>query len=126
GVDPGVDGGVVVGEGPDPAPDVDHAVAVDVDGVDPAVDAPLRLPLVHGDVRLAEGPRHRRPVEEVPGADPPPPGGDDVEGIPAGVLVEPPHAGVDRGRVEVGPGQGVEGRHDAGVGRVPHVGAAVH
>ena len=116
----------MVGEGPDPAPHVGDAVAVDVDGVDAAVDAPQRLPLVHGDVGLAEGPGDDRAVEQVAGPDPRPPLGDDVEPEPGGVLVELPHRGVDGGGVEVGPGQLVERGHDAGVGGVAHVGAAQH
>src|SRR6185436_6283154 len=65
GVDADVDGLVRVAERTDPAADGEGGLVGHGDGVDAAADPPLGLPLVHRDVRLAEGAGYQRPVEQV-------------------------------------------------------------
>ena len=87
-VDADVDRLAGVGEGPDPAPDVDLLAAIESDGVDRADHPPLGLLDVGGDRGLAERLGNELLEERVAGLHPAPPLGDDREPEAAGVLVE--------------------------------------
>jgi len=91
-----------------------------------AADAPLRLPLIHGHVRLPQRARDHRPVEQVARTHPQPPLRNDVESEPGGVLVELADPRVDARRIELRAGQLVHRGHDADVGRAGDVAAAEH
>ena len=95
-LDADVDGLAGVSHRADPAPH--HATCQPGDGVDPAADSALRLPLAHRHLACPSGLRHQRPVAQVAGPDPQPPFGHDVQGEPGRVLVDLP----DRGSIPAG------------------------
>src|SRR6202042_233273 len=81
-VDTDIDGFVIVGERPDPAPHRHDVLAGSGDRVDAAADAALGLALVHRYARLAQRSCEQVAVQQVAGTYPQAPFGHDVEREP--------------------------------------------